>query len=78
MMNKISLAEVRKLIQNANQKIDLVVNPEVVHCFGAVLQDSKLDSAFKALMLSLPSDAILAMEETVLDAQVFEQARKYG
>jgi aminopeptidase N len=39
------------------------------------LNDQKIDAQFKALILSLPSDTILAQEEKVLNPQAFSAAK---
>ncbi|OFZ31222.1 MAG: aminopeptidase N [Bdellovibrionales bacterium RIFCSPHIGHO2_01_FULL_40_29] len=73
---KIVLLELKNLIKKLNSGItDPEVNLDIIHSIGSVLQDPKLDSAFKSLMLSLPSDSTLVMEEPILDAKIFEAAR---
>ncbi len=72
---KMVLWEVRRIIQKLQTKADYTVDMDIVHALGSVLNDAKLDSAFKALMLALPSDSVLVLEEAVLDAKIFESAR---
>lgn len=72
---KIVLWEVKNLIKKLKSDQAAVVNSEIIDSLAAVLEDSKLDPAFKSLMLSLPSDSTLAMEEPILDANIFEKAR---
>ncbi len=73
---KIILAETRRLILKLISKQPASVDPQIIHSVGTVLNDNRLDAAFKSLMLSLPSDATLAMDEPVLDAKIFENARQ--
>lgn len=72
---KIVLTEMKRLIAAAKKGIAAEANLDIIHSLGSVLKDSKLDSAFKALMLTLTSDSTLALEEDVLDSEVFEKAR---
>lgn len=72
---KIILNEVRRLIKQIKNSEASEVQTEIIHSLGSVLNDIRLDAAFKSLMLSLPSDTTLALEEDVLDAKLFEKAR---
>ncbi len=73
---KILLLEVRKVIGQLRNSKPIEVQLEIIQSIGTVLNDIRLDSAFKALMLSLPADATLALEEDILDGDLFEQARQ--
>ncbi len=72
---KLVLCEVRRIIQKLQANSAVTADMDIVHSLGTVLNDSNLDSAFKALMLGLPSDSVLVLEEELLDAKVFERAR---
>lgn len=72
---KLVLSEVRRIIQKLQANLTIKVDMDIVHALGTVLNDSNIDSAFKALMLGLPSDSVLVLEEVLLDAKVFERAR---
>lgn len=73
---KIVLLEVRRIIAQIKKSEPVDVQLDIIHSIGSVLNDVRLDSAFKSLMLSLPADATLALEEDVLDGLIFEQARQ--
>lgn len=73
---KILLLEVRRIIGLLKKGQATDVQTDIIHSIGTVLSDVRLDSAFKSLMLSLPSDATLTLEEDILDGNVFEQCRQ--
>lgn len=52
-----------------------VVNPGYVRAWGEALR-SEIDPAYHALLLSLPSDSVMAQNENVFSAGEFRQARK--
>ncbi|MFZ3230332.1 MAG: aminopeptidase N [Pseudobdellovibrio sp.] len=72
---KIVLTEMKRLIAKIRKSENAEVNIDIVHSIGSVLINPNLDSAFKALMLSLTSDATLALEEDIIDSNLFEKAR---
>lgn len=74
---KILLLEVRQIIKSIQSEKPVSVNIEIIDSIASVLNDIRLDSAFKALMLALPSDSTLTMEEDILDGVTFEKARQY-
>lgn len=76
MAQKMALKVLSGLISNAKQGKALVVDPRFMKAMGSIIRDESLDPAFKAKMLQLPSSAILAQEEAVLEADIFHQARK--
>ncbi|WP_347357542.1 aminopeptidase N [Bdellovibrio sp.] len=75
MAQKISLRLLHKLIAQARAKQALTVEPRFVKAISAIIADESMDPSFKAKMLQLPSYAVLAQEEAVLDAEAFYQAR---
>lgn len=75
MAQKISLRLLRNLIGQARNKQTLAVDPRFVKAVSATIADESMDPSFKAKMLQLPSYAVLAQEESVLDAEAFYQAR---
>jgi aminopeptidase N len=72
---KMTLNELRRLVASQRTGQTLIVNPEIISALGTVLNDTKIDPQFKALMLQLPSSENLAQEEDVLDAVAFSAAR---
>ena len=72
---KIVFTEMRRLMSGIKKGIAAEADVDIIHSLGSVLTNPNLDSAFKALMLTLTSDATLALEETVIDAELFEKAR---
>ncbi len=73
---KMLLEEVRRLITCFKNKTSLKTNPEVIEALGYVLNDSKIDPQMKELMLSLPSNLVIAQEEETLVPEAFVQAKK--
>ncbi len=71
---KMNLQELRRLVTNAIAGKTLAAQPEVIEAMGFVIKDKKIDSEFKALMLQLPDQGMLAQEESVLDAVAFTKA----
>ncbi|NUN04875.1 MAG: aminopeptidase N [Bdellovibrio sp.] len=75
MAQKIAMGLLHDLIAKARAKQELAVDKRYLAALGATLADESMDPAFKAKMLQLPSYAILAQEEAVLDASAFHAAR---
>lgn len=75
MAQKLALQNLHTLIQQARKQQALVVDNRFVKAMSAIICDEKMDPGFKAKMLQLPSPAILAQEEEVLDASAFHEAR---
>jgi len=75
MAQRIAMGVLRDLINQARQKKQLQADPRFVKALSALVADSSMDPAFKAKMLQLPSYAILAQEEAVLDAEAFHAAK---
>ncbi|MEK2646004.1 aminopeptidase N [Bdellovibrio sp. BCCA] len=75
MAQKIGMGVLHGLIQQARAKQPLVVDAKYLKALSAIIHDETMDPGFKAKMLQLPSYAILAQEEAVLDAEAFHKAR---
>lgn len=75
MAQKIGLRVLSNLIAQARTGQPLVVDQKYLHAMSAIIRDENMDPSFKAKMLQLPSYAILAQSEKVLDAHAFHQAR---
>jgi aminopeptidase N len=73
---KMLLDQIQKIILDSGKGEKLVANPDIISALGFVLNDSKIDAQFKALILTLPSDTILAQEEKVLNPQAFSAAKR--
>lgn len=71
---KMILEELKRLVQDHRQKKTLSVQSSIIEALGYVLSDSSIDPNFKALMLQLPDDEVLAQEEEILDAEAFHAA----
>lgn len=76
MTQKLALGVLHTLIQQARRNATLSVDTRFVNAMGTIIRDENMDPGFKAKMLQLPSSAILAQEEPVLEANAFDQARK--
>lgn len=73
---KMALEEMQRLVQLHHSKSELKVREGIVEAIGFILKDNSLDLQFKALMLQLPDDHIMAQASDILDAQAFYAARK--
>jgi aminopeptidase N len=73
---KIALRLFASLIPAAQAGETLKVDEKYVRAIGQILSDERLAPAFKAQMLELPSDVVLAQRQPVLDAPAFFKARK--
>jgi aminopeptidase N len=71
---KMTLQELRRLVHDARNGHQLNPRTSIIDALGHVLNDSDIDAEFKALMLMLPDEEILAQEEDVLDAAAFKKA----
>ncbi|HEY1079817.1 MAG TPA: aminopeptidase N, partial [Bdellovibrio sp.] len=75
MSQKIAMNLLHDLIGKARTKQELVVDKRYLSAISGIIADTTMDPAFKAKMLNLPSYAILAQEEAILDAPAFHAAR---
>jgi aminopeptidase N len=73
---KVALRLFADLISKYQQGLAPSVDEKYVQAIGKVLRDTSLAPAFKAQMLQLPSDVILAQQQPVLDAPAFFAVRK--
>lgn len=71
---KMILEELKRLVQAAHAGQKLTARDSIVEALGFVLSDQNIDPQFKALMLQLPDEEVLAQEEDVLDAIAFHAA----
>lgn len=77
--------EIRKLISDFTAKSktepvtaqkNLTVQAQVMEAFLSIFQDHKIDPAYKALVLSLPPNVVLAQEEDLLQPRAFYAAKQ--
>ncbi|WP_413290801.1 aminopeptidase N [Bdellovibrio sp. HCB337] len=73
---KVILGLFSKLIGHHRQSKPLEVDASFIAAIGKVLHDENISESFKAQMLQLPSDVVLAQQEDLLDAPAFFAARK--
>ncbi len=71
---KMILEELKRLVQAARSGKPMQVRDTLVEALGFVISDKSIDPNFKALMLQLPDEEVLAQEEDVLDAEAFHKA----
>lgn len=76
MAQKLGLRLLSTLIAQARQNEKLTVDNRYLQAMATIIKDDSMDPSFKSKMLHLPSYAILAQAEAVLDADAFYQARK--
>ena len=76
MAQKMALRVLSSLIHQVRSGQPLKIDENFVKALSAVIRDESLDPAFKAKMLQLPSYAILAQTENVLDSEAFLLARQ--
>lgn len=74
---KIYTQELKKLITAAQQNKALQVSPQVLEAFAMTVQNTELDPALKALLITLPSFDVIAQDQAVLDSAAFLKARKF-
>jgi aminopeptidase N len=65
------------LVEQADQARPLRVDEQLVEAFGRVLSDAGLDGSIKALMLSLPSEELLAQALPVVDPEAVHRVRRF-
>ncbi|WP_413557702.1 aminopeptidase N [Bdellovibrio sp. HCB209] len=73
---KLALRVMSDLIKQARAGKDLKVDTRFLNALKTVMNDQNMDAAFKAKMLQMPSLAILAQMEAVLDPVAFDKARQ--
>jgi aminopeptidase N len=72
---KLAMRLMSNLIKQARQGKELNVDARFINAMKTVMTDANMDSAFKAKMLQMPSLAVLAQMEPVLDPVAFDKAR---
>jgi aminopeptidase N len=75
MAQKLALRVMSDLIKQHGQGKELKVDQRFLKAMTTVMNDQNMDAAFKAKMLQLPSLAILAQMEPVLQPVAFDKAR---
>jgi aminopeptidase N len=75
MAQKVGLTVLADLVAQSRKGQSLAVNKKFVDALSKIVRDEKLDPAFKAKMLQLPSLDILAQQQPVLDATAFYRAK---
>jgi len=68
---------IMRLIDDYNRARDLVMEPAFLQAFRQVLQDSSLDRALAARVLTLPSEDYLAELMTVVDVDAIHRVREF-
>lgn len=69
--SQLLMNEFFRLIKTFTESKTIQPNPEIIQALGAVLNDASIDPEFKALILSMPSDQIIAQEEKTLNGDAF-------
>lgn len=73
--SKILLEETRRLINCYKKKEELKVNSEIIEALGYILKDDKIDPQMKSLMLTMPSNLLIAQEENLILPEAFFLAK---
>ncbi len=76
MSQKISQKLLSSMISQARAGKNPEADARFIKAMGGVINDDSMDPAFRAQMLQLPSYAVLAQSESVLDAKAFLQAKR--
>jgi aminopeptidase N len=53
------------------------LNPKYIEAFGKILNDKEIDSAFKSLSMSLPTEGILHQEQSTIAYKATQEARDF-
>lgn len=71
------LGVLKQLTQDSLHGRPLALNSQLIDAYGALLADESLDPAMVALMLQLPSEALLHEEAETIHAAAIHDARSY-
>lgn len=74
---RMNLKVLSKLISQFRDKQQATIDEKYLAAFKSIIENREMDPAFKALMMQLPADTTLALQEPVLDAEAFLKARKF-
>jgi aminopeptidase N len=66
------------LVSDLRSGRELSIEPKLVDAFAKVIDDETLDGSIKSLMLSLPSEIVLAQEGEEVDPGAIHQARQFA
>lgn len=69
--SQLLMTEFFRLIKAYTESKKAQPNSEIIHALGAILNDVTIDPEFKALILSMPSDQMIAQEEKTLNGNAF-------
>ena len=73
----LSLGLLKQLIQDSLHDRPMALNNQLIDAYSALLGDESLDPAMVALMLQLPSEALLHEEAEVIHAAAIHDARQF-
>ena len=73
----LSLSVLNQLMHDSLHERPMVLDGQLVEAYKALLSDSSLDPAMVALMLQLPSEALLHEEAEVIHADAIHDARSF-
>jgi aminopeptidase N len=65
------------LVEDVKAGRELKLNPKYIESFGKILNDDKIDEAFKALSMTLPAEGILHQEQKVILYPETQKARDF-
>lgn len=74
---KVMLQTLKQLITKSQQGQKLEVSNDFLRAIGSIIKNKRLDAAFKANMLQIPTYSILAQELEIIDAPAFTAAKNY-
>ncbi|MDL2283838.1 aminopeptidase N [Oxalobacter sp. OttesenSCG-928-P03] len=74
---RLALRHLLKLTQSVQNKKPLELEAGVINAFRSTLTDNTLDPAFRALVLTLPTETMIAEEMETIDPQAIYQARRF-
>lgn len=73
----VSMKILLELIEAKKAGRACVLNPKYIEAFGKILNDAKIDEAFKALSISIPSEGILHQEQSEIYYSETESVRNF-
>lgn len=74
---QIALRTLQQLVAQFQQGITFSVNDDLCRIFEHVLNDTRLDKAFAAELLTLPSEAYIGEHMTIIDVDAIYAARRH-
>ena len=76
-MQELLLKEILKISDSIKNHSDLAVDPKIIQAFSNIIEDSEIEYAFKAQLMSAPSLSFILENSNDYDPELYNDAREF-